>query len=388
MSSMLFLGFVFFKQFYLLPSGSMGIGDLLLVSSCLCVCAEKYRSKNKFTFNKMDCWGLVFLIAVFIINSVYFFIYRQPIFLKYILFWFFNGCAVICFRELMNEQFLTLLTRILKVNILLQSLLYILGWGREFVEYWGGIRYMGTFNDPNQFAFYIFAVMLLIYLYSCRFKDRTFLFFYCLAVWMIVVSKSTGVFVGILVFTLGMGILSFYRLCSSEHVPKICWWLAGSLFVGGGILVCYCLLPSGDFTIQKSDFSIISRIQEKVLKLSETGIEGFLYDRGAEKIILYPQYLLYGAGEGYYERFTKADFVNEIHSSLMSVWFCYGIIPTACLLIWLKRCIVQMDKKMLVAVVALFAESLLLVNYRQPFFWMIMMYGLPFYRRSMKIEGG
>lgn len=388
MSVILFLGFIFFKQFYLFPSGSLGIGDLLLASSCVCVCVEKYKTKSKFNFSKWDCWGLVFLLAVLVINSVYGFFYKQPVFFKYTLFWLYNGLAVICFRELINERFLRLLTWMLKVNILLQCVIYVMGWGRDFVEYWGGVRYMGTFNDPNQFAFYMFAAMLLIYLYSCCFKDYSFPLFYFLAVWMVVVSKSTGVFVGFVVFTFGIGILSIYKLYVSKRIAKIWWWIAGVLFAGGSIMLCYLLLPSGDFTIQNSDFSIISRIQEKLLKLSETGIIGFLYDRGAEKLVLYPQYLLYGAGEGYYERFTRTSFVNEIHSSLISIWFCYGIVPTVCLLVWLKPFLIRMDKWMLVAVIALLAESMLLVNYRQPFFWMILMYGIPILQYKHEAQRG
>ena len=50
---------------------------------------------------------------------------------------------------------------------------------------------------------------------------------------------------------------------------------------------------------------------------------------------------MYGAGEGGFERFALAGQVHEIHSSLFSVWFCYGIIPTILLLTWLgqKMCI-------------------------------------------------
>ena len=62
---------------------------------------------------------------------------------------------------------------------------------------------------------------------------------------------------------------------------------------------------------------------------------GTFLDRGMEKLVLYPQYLLYGAGEGGFDRFTLASQVNEIHCCLFSVMFCYGLIPTLCLLVWL-----------------------------------------------------
>ena len=43
-------------------------------------------------------------------------------------------------------------------------------------------RYMGTFNDPNQYAFYLFCMILLISLYACNYGDRTAPIYYCLGV--------------------------------------------------------------------------------------------------------------------------------------------------------------------------------------------------------------
>ena len=51
-----------------------------------------------------------------------------------------------------------------KVNIGVQLLIYLTGRGRIFREYWGAVRYQGTFNDPNQLAFFLFMMILLLYL--------------------------------------------------------------------------------------------------------------------------------------------------------------------------------------------------------------------------------
>ncbi|MFQ9208305.1 MAG: hypothetical protein ACLR3S_03475 [Clostridium fessum] len=40
-----------------------------------------------------------------------------------------------------------------RLNLLFQVIVLISGRGRYFHETWGGARFMGTFNDPNQFAF-------------------------------------------------------------------------------------------------------------------------------------------------------------------------------------------------------------------------------------------
>ena len=366
-----FLSFIFLKQFYIFPSGKFGIGDACLAAACFFLVLNKIKRKEKLLYEYQDRWGLGFVLGIIIVNFVYFFIYRKIAFIQYTLFWIYNTCAIICFREIINKGFLRKISIILKISILLQFLSYLTGVGRWFQEYWGGMRYMGTFNVPNQFAFYVFAAMLLLYIYACQYNDRTFPVFYLLSVLLIAVSKSTGIFVGIFLFTFGISMIQLKKYYQSGRLPKKYWWIIGGGLTAIFITGIYIIWPSEEFMIQYSDFSILSRIQEKILKLSEGGLVGFFYDRGAEKLIFYPQYMLWGAGEGYYERFTLSTYVNEIHSSLLSILFCYGIVPTLCLIKWIWEYLKKGSKKEKVALFALLGESFFLVNYRQPFFWMI-----------------
>ena len=93
-----------------------------------------------------------------------------------------------------------------------------------------------------------------------------------------------------------------------------------------------------DFDVSQTDYTLLSRIQQKIWKLANGNIYDLLYDRSAERLVLEPQYLLYGVGEGFFERFIPYDgfeallspgvfdvfHVNEIHSSffwcLVFVW--------------------------------------------------------------------
>ena len=108
-----------------------------------------------------------------------------------------------------------------------------------------------------------------------------------------------------------------------------------------------------DFDVSQTDYTLLSRIQQKIWKLANGNIYDLLYDRSAERLVLEPQYLLYGVGEGFFERFIPYDgfeallspgvfvvfHVNEIHSSFFDVWFSYGLIPTTFLVYWTwKKC--------------------------------------------------
>ena len=51
-----------------------------------------------------------------------------------------------------------------RINLIFQVLLLVSGRGRYFYETWGGSCFMGTFNDPNQFAVFIFIMMLVLFM--------------------------------------------------------------------------------------------------------------------------------------------------------------------------------------------------------------------------------
>lgn len=377
MPELFFLLFAFLKPFYMLPSGSVGLADL---SMAVCAASLAFRSVKKkelvSTF-RQDWMLYLFLIAVAVINGIYTIIYNNYEFVRYTAFWIYNAGAIWSFRQLgrlYGQSFFTKLNYVIKGNIGIQFLVFLSGRGRIFYEYWGGTRYMGTFNDPNQLAFFLFMMMLLAYLYACRYGDRSFPVFYLLALSVILASKSTGILLGVMIFTGLAMIWKGYEMGKKLHISRKMWICAGiaSAFLIGGCLVW--IWPSEEFNIQQMDYNMITRIQEKIWKVVYSEEAGLLLDRGMDKLLYYPQYLLYGAGEGGFWRFTLASQMNEIHSSLPSIWFCYGTAPTILLLVWLGKNLKKLRPCEWCAIIGLIAESFLLVNYRQPMFWMILLY--------------
>jgi hypothetical protein len=76
-------------------------------------------------------------------------------------------------------------------------------------------------------------------------------------------------------------------------------------------------------------------------KSEERLVVGGEYDtfatRGYDRIVNYPEHVLFGAGEGAYERFRSELYASELHSSYGTLLFCYGIPGTALftLVLWL-----------------------------------------------------
>lgn len=65
----------------------------------------------------------------------------------------------------------------------------------------------------------------------------------------------------------------------------------------------------------------------------------FVDERGYDRILNYPEYCVLGAGEGGYTRFRETSLIgsHELHSSMGTLFFCYGIAGTILFGIFLWR---------------------------------------------------
>lgn len=471
-SAVLFFIFLLLKPYYLRPSGSIGAADFCLAASGVVMAAacmtklmmppEKMQGqtlenscsgsdlsirtdKSRLSLGKLsgaflykqDICLYLFLIFVIAVNGVYAHIYSSAEYIKYSVYWVYNVFAVWTYRKLRDTDmrieicgrkpdFEAVVCWVLELDIFIQLLIYISGKGRLFIEYWGAVRYMGSFNDPNQLAFFMFAAFLIIFSITsergrkiknnaacfveneaagrsgvcsgtieycsgtigacsgtiklCAVSVRTAVCVYPreitavgAAVFIIVKSKSTGIMLGVLVFAVLLWCCSVFKLLKNGYISRKVLIAAAVL-----VLVCAAVLlrliwPSADFNVQEMEYNTLTRIQEKLWKLSQNGFLGFFIDRGADKLMAFPQYMLYGAGEGGFDRFTLLNGeINELHSSPLSILFCYGCIPALLMLIWCIRGIQNKNAWQLCAEAALIAESLTLINYRQPMFWFLL----------------
>ena len=205
MASWLFYIAVFLKQFYLLPSGSIGIADLFFTAACVMTFYGAWKKRTKLFYREDIPWA-IFLIFAAIINGIYYVRTANREFPLHTMYWIYSVCLIWMFRTLYSEDFMRGLCWVCRINMVFQLLVLFSGHGRYFRESWGGARFMGTFNDPNQFAFFIFTVMLVLFMGYRRkaiYTAKTRIGFwgmFLLGAFLIGKAKSTGMFVGLLVF--------------------------------------------------------------------------------------------------------------------------------------------------------------------------------------------
>lgn len=369
-----FLIYIFLKPYYVFESGAMQLGDLFLLISV--VLYMYYKNKNglkEITINSIDRLLVYFTISVILINGFYAVYHQRIDFVVSTLHYIFNFILIIFFRSYSKSPlFLDNLFKVCKLNLWIQLIIYLIGLG----EYFWDIRYMGTFNDPNQMAFFIYSSFLLIYLLSKIIDKQISIFYYLICLFLIFQTASTGILLAIFSFVFLLLVLNFNSVFNTKIKVK-----AKTIIVVNFVLMSSIFVISINPTILNSisDSFIIERVEEKISKIGSTdnissnsyGDLSLIEERGIDKLILYPERLLFGSGQGYYARFDEAAHNNEIHSTLPSILFYYGTIPTIILLIWFNKNVRKLSYVTILVFIPLILESFTLLNQRQPFFWMI-----------------
>ncbi len=375
----LFYLFLLIKPFYLKESGTMQAGDVLLVLSVVWwlggLIARKQWKNWRNHIEGIDILLVAFVLCTAVVNCVGVVRYGDTRFILSSLYLAFCTMAVVVFRAyLKNSSFRSMVYGICTFNVMMQFVLLITGVGRYLFEH----RYVGSFNDPNQLGFFLLASMFMMSIFTkAEQKKRPWnILVYLCGLFLIILSKSTGVALGLAIWWLGEGILALYRWGQKERIsPGKMLGIGAGLF---GVILVLCGI--GIFmmrTMQLGDeYNLFVRIGEKFELLWDGGFKSLCASRGIDRMWQYPWNNLFGAGEGAFYRFELSQLVNtEIHSSFLSILFCYGVFPFMLVVIWVYKNIRKVPLELGVIYLAFFAECFVLINYRQPLFWMLFVTG-------------
>lgn len=358
----LFLLFLATKPFYLFPSGGLQLSDLFFVASFVYYVLI-VKKGDKIEIDKTDKPLFLFVVFVFIVNTVYATYYGESAFMVSSLYYLYNLLIVIFFRIYAEDRrFLSSVASVCRFNIFLQLLIYVAGAGR----YYTANRYMGTFNDPNQMAFFIYISLMTAYLIAKLNHKELHVLYHAFAIGLIFWTSSTGMLLALTVFY-GVWLLTkiFTLLRRVHNVRFILFWTAA-------LMALLLLSPKWDnFKESLSESPIIERVEQKLGRMEASDGPTNVQDRGIEKVILYPEKTLFGSGEGMHDRFDRAVSDNEIHSTLFSILFYYGTVPTLLFLYWVVLNVRRLTIANLALVLSLAVESITLLNQRQPLFWML-----------------
>jgi hypothetical protein len=271
-----------------------------------------YLFNQKIIFNRVfSCLCLVAALF-FSINIINFYYYRDSLFLYGGVYYVFNAlvfsATVILFKS-NPEKMVSIGRKIILITIFYQIFHIFLIEGDV-------TRQEGTFNNPNQLGYWsLLSTCYLLILHYGRRMPWIDMAAILLCTYFITESLSRAALISH-VFLM----LTFMIGPYSTHISKVFLIFVVLLFS----LFQVVFLNNDAFVIEKLE--IVTRVTDRLESIQTE--DGVVEERGYERLLNFPQYILYGSGEGANWRFNSKTNPKhqgaELHSGLASILMSYG----------------------------------------------------------------
>jgi hypothetical protein len=266
--------------------------------------------------------GLLFLCTVVLVNGFTWAVYNETHFIMSSLYYAYNMSAMVLVISLFKE-FRNTFVNATRVALLVATLFEL---GACLFLSLGDFRAIGTFNNPNQLGYW--SLLVAACLLVLRGKERMELLdLTSLAAlgYLCVLSLSKAATGGFLLLVISA--LFF------QGVRKR-WGLILAPFVVLFSIVWLTATPQSArenaYTKDSVVARFISRFEGSASGTAEDSLADSLAMRGYDRILRYPEHLIFGAGEGAYWRFTYSRGVSlddlEMHSTFGTILFSYGVL--------------------------------------------------------------
>jgi hypothetical protein len=312
---------------------------------------------------KVVLYLLLFLLLTAIINSVYFFRYYSSgdgnIFILHTAYYIFNFLFFLLFLKTIKQGHskgsIDKIALCCLISLGIQVILAIFD-VNKVTQYIVTGRSVLYFNNPNQLGYFTLLILTLFSILPSRYRNNKFIALFALfgSVILAVVSGSRLVIIGVLV-------LAFSLLFQQGIKLKLEHWLVISL-VG---LLATAFMYKTEFIQKKIALVEIRNHRQDTTGVSEAQIRG--YDR----IWLNPKIVLYGSGEGKYDRFSSYHQL-EIHSGFGTILFSYGIMGLITFMLFFYKVIEQRIFFNVLLLSPIILYNLAHQGFRNPLFWAVL----------------
>lgn len=337
--SIFYLGLIL-SQFYIFKSGLPQISHVIFALSFLSLLF--YSLKVKDLNNNI---AMLFLcIYIIILNLFYSIIESEFLFNIASIFMIFNLGVYFFIIRFFNKM--DNIKYIILISIFLSFALWSIGLGR----YNFGERYNAFFNDPNQYAYWILCL-------SCSFlilnKNKVLsMVFLSLSSILIIFTFSRSALVGVIIMWFYY-LITFFKFNIKNLVQGVSFL---SLFL-------IILFLAKDYLITSLSLEVYGN------RVADTDLESQADIRGYSRLIEYPEYLIFGAGQGLDTRFNHS---HEIHSTWAGILFYYGIIGMILFLYSLYKIFKKLDWREKILFLAPMFYGLSTFGFRNTIFWIFL----------------
>lgn len=376
--ALLFVAVFLFSPFYFYGSGLPQPAHIIILLASLAL--VWINRKSCLSFLLINWAAVSFLSLVFIVNSSYGYYYLDYYFLVSSVYW---GYGYLLFFAIWCVAADLVLVRLVSGLIILKLFLIVLAYLIGLGGYTWWPRYDYYFNGPNQLAYFVLCAFLVYVAIDNSRYSLGFWFAYALSLFLILSTGGRSAYVALLpllMLLLWMARKYWVRILFLLFIPLLvsiffkyyCLPAFAPSDNGNKRVSCQSRSMFGDSTVVTS--GTIDRLREltadeKVLNNNSVWLQ--LRARGYARVLDYPSYLLYGAGQGRDERFGDVDgHVYEIHSSLLALVFYYGVLGFLLFMIFVYKSF--LNKSNILFLAPVFVYGMFTYGLRSPYFWVVL----------------
>lgn len=351
-----FLLFLFFllKPFYFFSSGIPQLSDVSLAFIFLLIFLSKDLSFDR-RFSGFIFSAALFVFYVFLVNGIWSALLGIS-FMRPSIYYLYNLMALFLMLYLYRKLGLKLFQVVyycVTTSVILQFLLYLLLGG-------GSYRTILFFNNPNQLGYYGILCLAIIIVVSEKIKVNSFWFILSVIASLILIAASLSKAAIISIVIMILSVLIFLRRNTKNK------WIMNAMLLF--ISIVFILFPN--VFEQFNDTSLVSNVNDRINNIGEASDDSAA-GRGYDRLFRYPEYLIFGAGEGAYYRFESQVGVSEIHSHLGTLLFCYGIVGFFLFMLIIVQSIWKQHFSIIFPLTGAFLYGLTHNGLRHTFLWML-----------------
>lgn len=338
---------------YFWSSGIPQISHILLVflSFILFFKTKKIysASENKYLY------GFVFYAAT--VNLLYYLIYYDLQFIASSVQIVFNLVIFVSVTSILiyYKNALDYVVYGVVVGVIIQWVVYFFGLG----NYSLAPRYAGTFNDPNQMAYWLIASFSIFWIARRKFLPSKLLILFMVVsfLFFVILTMSRSAFLAIAFFLiafLGYKYTKFFILMAVFSI------------IVSSVSLSTLFITTDNYI--EDDVIIDRLLNVDVYKQAD--------ERGYTRFIQYPEYVFLGSGQGEHSRFNQLKsptYLNvEMHTTWGGVLFYYGVIGFTMLMLFLRGIILKADPYNRIILLSTFCYALSTYSFRTPVFWLLL----------------
>ncbi len=350
---LIWIGYVLLSPFYVFHSGLPQPSDILLAIGIIPALILAVLN-HKDQISGAHITGGLFVILTTAVNLIYYLYTGERSFIAPSLFYLFNF-SVFCFIVFLFKQspvFMNRVTYLSISTIVLIQLFYVIGFSGE------GARHAGTFNNPNQLAYWalLMGVILIVLKRGSSLNLFDLLLFSALAyIQTEALSKAGMISYGVLILFMA------FQPVANKKLKAL--FVFGLLF----LLITEITAPQE----VKKWVIAADNISAAAHRLGKIGsdVDDNPMVRGYSRLIEYPQYLLTGAGEGAHWRFNARQ---ELHSGIATILFSYGVLGFILFFGFLYFVFIRLPLYYAMLLTPLILYGLTHQNFRNTGFWVFL----------------